>query len=128
MSGAQTVRRMGRPPSPVVAVRNDAIVALFKLGARPDEIAVQMGIATATVYRLISDKRRDGAVIPRRRHAPKARPKHTEWSDKLIAKMNRLLDAGHSTREVGMRMGLTKNQIIGKSSRLAVKQNSGAPA
>lgn len=43
-----------------------------------------------------------------------------EWSDEMIARLRGLWDEGHSTAEIGRRMGVSKNAIIGKAHRLAL--------
>jgi GcrA cell cycle regulator len=43
-----------------------------------------------------------------------------EWSDDMIARLRGLWDEGHSTAEIGRRMGVSKNAIIGKAHRLAL--------
>jgi len=41
-----------------------------------------------------------------------------EWTDEVIARLRELWDAGHSTAEIGRRMGITKNAVVGKAHRL----------
>jgi GcrA cell cycle regulator len=43
-----------------------------------------------------------------------------EWSDDMIARLRGLWAEGHSTAEIGRRMGVSKNAIIGKAHRLAL--------
>lgn len=43
-----------------------------------------------------------------------------EWSDEVIARLRALWDEGHSTAEIGRRLGVSKNAIIGKAHRLAL--------
>lgn len=45
-----------------------------------------------------------------------------EWTEKVIAELRQLWDEGHSTTEIGRRMGVTKNTIIGKSQRLELSE------
>lgn len=40
-----------------------------------------------------------------------------EWTQSAIADLRTLWNAGHSTAEIGRRMGITKNMVIGKSRR-----------
>ncbi len=41
-----------------------------------------------------------------------------DWSDDTIIRLRTLWDEGHSTAEIGRRMGVTKNAIVGKAHRL----------
>jgi GcrA cell cycle regulator len=41
-----------------------------------------------------------------------------EWSDWIIGQLRALWDEGHSTAEIGRRLGVTKNAIVGKAHRL----------
>ena len=49
--------------------------------------------------------------------ARKLKPQ-TDWTDDLIAELSALWDEGHSTAEIGRRLGVTKNAIVGKAHRL----------
>ena len=41
-----------------------------------------------------------------------------EWSDEVIGQLRALWADGHSTAEIGRRLGVTKNAIVGKAHRL----------
>ena len=41
-----------------------------------------------------------------------------EWSEEVIAQLRALWKEGHSTAEIGRRMGITKNAVVGKAHRL----------
>src|SRR3954464_1946461 len=41
-----------------------------------------------------------------------------EWREDIIGQLRALWDEGHSTAEIGRRMGVTKNAIVGKAHRL----------
>lgn len=41
-----------------------------------------------------------------------------DWNDDAIARLRALWDEGHSTAEIGRRMGVTKNAVVGKAHRL----------
>ena len=41
-----------------------------------------------------------------------------DWNDETILRLRALWDAGHSTAEIGRRMGVTKNAVVGKAHRL----------
>lgn len=41
-----------------------------------------------------------------------------EWNDEIIAQLRAFWAAGHSTAEIGRRLGVTKNAIVGKAHRL----------
>lgn len=43
---------------------------------------------------------------------------NTDWTGDTVARLRVLWDEGHSTAEIGRRMGVTKNAVIGKSHRL----------
>ncbi len=42
----------------------------------------------------------------------------TDWTEEAAAHLRTLWDEGHSTAEIGRRMGTSKNAIIGKAHRL----------
>ena len=58
-----------------------------------------------------------------------------EWTDETIARLRELWAEGHSTAEIGRRMGVSKNAIVGKAHRLNLtarpspicRDRSGAP-
>ena len=41
-----------------------------------------------------------------------------EWTDEIIGQLRALWAEGHSTAEIGRRLGVTKNAIVGKAHRL----------
>jgi GcrA cell cycle regulator len=41
-----------------------------------------------------------------------------EWGDEIIGQLRALWAEGHSTAEIGRRLGVTKNAIVGKAHRL----------
>lgn len=41
-----------------------------------------------------------------------------DWSQEAISTLRALWDEGHSTAEIGRRMGVSKNAIVGKAHRL----------
>ena len=41
-----------------------------------------------------------------------------DWSDETIVRLRGLWDEGHSTAEIGRRLGVTKNSVVGKAHRL----------
>jgi GcrA cell cycle regulator len=41
-----------------------------------------------------------------------------EWSEDVIGQLRALWEEGHSTAEIGRRLGVTKNAIVGKAHRL----------
>lgn len=41
-----------------------------------------------------------------------------EWTDEAIARLKALWAEGHSTAEIGRRMGVSKNAVVGKAHRL----------
>jgi GcrA cell cycle regulator len=41
-----------------------------------------------------------------------------EWSEEVIARLRALRDEGHSTAEIGRRLGVSKNAVVGKAHRL----------
>jgi GcrA cell cycle regulator len=42
------------------------------------------------------------------------------WTPDLIQNLSRLWDEGHSTAEIGRRLGISKNAVVGKAHRLAL--------
>ncbi len=43
-----------------------------------------------------------------------------EWTEEIIARLRTLWDEGHSTAEIGRRLGVSKNAVVGKAHRLAL--------
>ena len=43
-----------------------------------------------------------------------------DWSDEVIERLKVLWAEGHSTAEIGRRMGVSKNAVVGKAHRLAL--------
>jgi GcrA cell cycle regulator len=43
-----------------------------------------------------------------------------EWTDETIARLRELWAEGHSTAEIGRRMGISKNAVVGKAHRLSL--------
>ncbi|MCC7280967.1 MAG: GcrA cell cycle regulator [Acetobacteraceae bacterium] len=41
-----------------------------------------------------------------------------DWSDEQISRLRALWSEGHSTAEIGRRMGISKNAVVGKAHRL----------
>jgi len=41
-----------------------------------------------------------------------------DWTDEAIARLKSLWAEGHSTAEIGRRMGVSKNAVVGKAHRL----------
>jgi GcrA cell cycle regulator len=44
-----------------------------------------------------------------------------EWTDDAIARLRALWAEGHSTAEIGRRMGVSKNAVVGKAHRLGLE-------
>ncbi len=45
-------------------------------------------------------------------------PSDTAWTNAQITQLHQLWDEGHSTAEIGRRMGVSKNAVVGKAHRL----------
>lgn len=43
-----------------------------------------------------------------------------DWNEDAIARLRQLWEDGHSTAEIGRRMGITKNAVVGKAHRLVL--------
>ena len=43
-----------------------------------------------------------------------------DWNEDTITRLRVLWDEGHSTAEIGRRMGVSKNAVVGKAHRLAL--------
>lgn len=41
-----------------------------------------------------------------------------DWNEETIGRLRALWDEGHSTAEIGRRLGITKNAVVGKAHRL----------
>lgn len=67
--------------------------------------------------------------VPRRSWCEAHRPalavlaegKDMDWDDDAIARLRALWDEGHSTREIGRRMGTTGSAVVGKAHRLGLR-------
>lgn len=46
---------------------------------------------------------------------------HFPWDDRNIALLRKLWDEGHSASEIGRRMGVSKNAVVGKAGRLGLQ-------
>jgi len=42
----------------------------------------------------------------------------SDWNDDMVANLRQLWDEGHSTAEIGRRLGVSKNAVVGKAHRL----------
>ena len=47
-----------------------------------------------------------------------------EWTDATIAELRKLWDEGVSTAEIGRRIGMSKNAVIGKARRLLLPERA----
>lgn len=47
-------------------------------------------------------------------------PAGMDWNDQTITALRSLWDEGHSTAEIGRRIGTTKNAVVGKAHRLCL--------
>ena len=45
-----------------------------------------------------------------------------DWPDAAVTQLRQLWAEGHSTAEIGRRMGLSKNSVIGKADRLGLNR------
>ena len=43
-----------------------------------------------------------------------------DWNEDTISRLRALWDEGHSTAEIGRRLGVTKNAVVGKAHRLVL--------
>ncbi len=43
-----------------------------------------------------------------------------DWTEDTIARLRNLWDEGHTTAEIGRRLGVTKNAVVGKAHRLSL--------
>ena len=50
------------------------------------------------------------------------------WSSGVISKMKALFDKGHSTSEIGKKLGFSKNAVVGKINRLGWNAEPKKPA
>eukprot|EP01037_Dinobryon_pediforme_P005260 gene5260-5313_t len=58
-----------------------------------------------------------------------------DWNDEAIARLRALWDEGHSTAEIGRRMSVSKNAVVGKAHRLnlparpsPIRRDAGGPS
>ncbi|HZS84588.1 MAG TPA: GcrA family cell cycle regulator [Stellaceae bacterium] len=45
----------------------------------------------------------------------------TVWTQERVEQLGRLWKEGHSTAEIGRRLGITKNAVVGKAHRLSLE-------
>lgn len=57
-----------------------------------------------------------------------------EWTDEIVARLRVLWDEGHSTAEIGRRLAVSKNAVVGKAHRLdlparpsPIRRDTGGP-
>ena len=69
-----------------------------------------------TLAAMLAEQRRLEALLA----APPPLRKETtvDWTDAMIARLRALWADGHSTAEIGRRMGISKNAVVGKAHRL----------
>jgi len=41
-----------------------------------------------------------------------------EWAEETIVRLRELWDEGHSTAQIALRLGVSKNAVVGKAHRL----------
>ena len=49
------------------------------------------------------------------------------WTDERVALLRELWDSGMGTAEIGERLGMTKNAIIGKAHRIGLRARRASP-
>ena len=87
---------------------------------RPWQTAHGSGHAPATpLHDRPSARSRVGPAI----HSAKKRPMSNrsdsiEWTPEVVLSLRQLWDEGHSTAEIGRRLGVSKNAVVGKAHRL----------
>jgi predicted transcriptional regulator len=84
------------------------IAARLHNGETRSQIASDLGLSKERICQILA------LVIPRRSQ------KQSVWSEATTQKLRKLWDEGHSTAEIGRRLGLTKNQVLGKAHRLGL--------
>jgi len=93
---------------------------------RPWQTAHGVSHAPApTLDDLLTARTRVGAKI----HSAKERPMSNrsdpiEWTPEVVLSLRQLWDEGHSTAEIGRRLGVSKNAVVGKAHRLDLSRPS----
>lgn len=64
----------------------------------------------------------------RPRHNPARTIMNDPWTPERIAALKSLWDVGLSTREIGLKLGITKNAVVGKAHRLGLSKGIAAVA
>ena len=78
-------------------------------------LATRRAIA-GTLAAMLAEQRRLEALLA---VPPPLRKETTvDWTDAMIARLRALWADGHSTAEIGRRMGISKNAVVGKAHRL----------
>lgn len=95
--------------------------ALWVAGWSALRIEGELGVSDTTIRKWSSQEGWGGRKIV---------PRSDDWSPEQIAKLRALWDEGLSSSEIGRRMGVSKNAILGKAHRLSLpprKQAEGWP-
>jgi GcrA cell cycle regulator len=50
-----------------------------------------------------------------------------EWTQEAVARLRVLWDEGHSTTQIGLRLGCNKNMVVGKAHRLDLPKRGPSP-
>ena len=91
--------------------RRVAIVARAISGVSIQAIADEHGISRQRVSQIVI------AATGKKRGRPGTRTE-IDWTPELVKQLRLEWDAGHSTAEIGRRLGISKNAVVGKASRL----------
>jgi len=83
-------------------------------GLRVPAIAAQIGVSDWVIYRRIGE-----LGLPKRERDASL-PGPVEWTSALVAQLHALWAEGLSTIEIGRRLGMSKNAVIGKAHRLGL--------
>lgn len=52
------------------------------------------------------------------------RAEQADWGDEMLAELDRLWGEGHSTAEIGRRLHVSKNAVVGKSKRMGLERRA----
>lgn len=103
----------------MTAERRPVVEALLRSGVSATKVAQDLHIS----HNKVIDVRNELGLI---RHSTKDKPRKPEinpfWTDEVICQFRQLWTDGHSTAEIGRRLGTSKGAIVGKANRLCLDE------
>ncbi|HEY8575183.1 MAG TPA: GcrA family cell cycle regulator [Devosia sp.] len=105
-------------------ISDETFIATILDAASAQDAADSMGVTTRTLRHDLAHRGLPGFIQLRAQHGIKS-VAPTPWTGAMIDQLKALHREGKSAALIGAEMGLTKNAVIGKASRIGIKL--GAP-